>query len=59
MFVIFQRNKLTGNLTKINLQTFMQWKKRKIAEKVEKLEADQNKKRNELKQGKSLGVSKA
>ncbi|XP_030832320.1 zinc finger CCCH domain-containing protein 15 [Strongylocentrotus purpuratus] len=52
-----ERNKLTGNLTKINLQTFMQWKKRKIAEKVEKLEADQNKKRNELKQGKSLGVT--
>ncbi|XP_054756052.2 zinc finger CCCH domain-containing protein 15-like [Lytechinus pictus] len=52
-----ERNKLTGELTKINLQTFMQWKKRKIAEKREKLEADQNKKRNELKQGKSLGVT--
>ncbi|XP_072180806.1 zinc finger CCCH domain-containing protein 15-like [Diadema setosum] len=52
-----ERSKLGGTLTRITLETFMQWKKRKIAEKRKKLEEDQAKKRNELKQGKSLGVT--
>lgn len=52
-----ERAKLTGNLTKINLNTFMQWKRRKIDEKRKMLAEDQAKKRNELKQGKSLGVT--
>lgn len=52
-----ERNNLSGTFTKINLHTFMEWKKRKIIEKRKKLEADQKKKQSELRQGKSLGVT--
>ncbi|XP_072047966.1 zinc finger CCCH domain-containing protein 15-like [Amphiura filiformis] len=45
------------NLTKITLESFNAWKARKLKEKKSKYTADQKKKKDELKAGKSLGVT--
>lgn len=52
-----ERAALGPNQTKITLETFIAWKKRKIEERKEKLRQDEEKKRNEFKSGKNLGLS--
>ena len=57
LFFSIQRQKLGLQQTKITLETFLEWKKRKLADKKAKLESQMNKKKTDFKQGKSLGVS--
>ncbi|CAI4230114.1 unnamed protein product [Auanema sp. JU1783] len=45
------------NLTKITLQSFVAWKKKKLREKKEKEEADLKAKKEKIKAGKALGMS--
>ncbi|KAJ8019407.1 Zinc finger CCCH domain-containing protein 15 [Holothuria leucospilota] len=52
-----ERAKLGPNQTKITLETFRAWKKRKIEEKKEKLAQEQKKKKNDFKEGKALGIT--
>ncbi|PIK59500.1 putative zinc finger CCCH-type containing 15 [Apostichopus japonicus] len=52
-----ERAKLGPNQTKITLETFRDWKQRKIEEKKRKLEQDQTKKKNDFKEGKALGIT--
>ncbi|KAG9340987.1 hypothetical protein JZ751_020181 [Albula glossodonta] len=55
--IAFQRSALGPNVTRITLETFLAWKKRKRQEKVAKAEQDMEKKRADFKAGRSLGVS--
>ena len=55
--VEIERSKLTYNLTKITLETFLAWKKRKIMEKQAKEKKDIDRKKAEFKAGKNLGLS--
>lgn len=43
--------------TKITLETFLAWKKRKLKEKQQKAIKDEEKKRNDLKAGRQVGIS--
>ncbi|KAI1898175.1 hypothetical protein AGOR_G00069640 [Albula goreensis] len=52
-----ERSALGPNVTRITLETFLAWKKRKRQEKVAKAEQDMEKKRADFKAGRSLGVS--
>lgn len=52
-----ERAALGANQTKITLETFIAWKKRKIEERKERLRKEEEKKRNEFKSGKNLGLS--
>lgn len=52
-----ERAALGPNQTKITLETFIAWKKRKIEERKEKQRQDEEKKRNEFRSGKNLGLS--
>ena len=53
-----QRTKLSSkNLTKITLETFNAWKAKKIKEKKKKQQEEMKKKKDDVKLGKSLGVS--
>ncbi|XP_033101742.1 zinc finger CCCH domain-containing protein 15-like [Anneissia japonica] len=53
-----ERAKLaSSNLTKLTLESFTAWKKRKIAEKKRNFEEKMTKKKNDFKQGKALGLS--
>lgn len=52
-----ERAGLGQEVTKITLETFLQWKERKRKEKIAALEAEQSKKRADFKSGKMLGIS--
>lgn len=52
-----ERAQLGSNLTKITLDSFMEWKKRKLSEKKETLARELAKKKSDFKAGKALGVS--
>jgi len=54
-FIETERAKLGGNLTKLTLETFLEWKKRKLKEKKEKFEKEQAKKKDEFKSGRIVG----
>lgn len=43
--------------TRITLETFLAWKKRKLKEKEQKAIKDEEKKRNDLKAGRQVGIS--
>lgn len=43
--------------TRVTLESFIAWKKRKIEEKKEKIRKEEEKKRNEFKSGKNIGLS--
>lgn len=43
--------------TKITLETFLAWKKRKLKEKKEKALKDEETKRNDFKAGRQVGIS--
>jgi hypothetical protein len=56
--VFFQRNALSSkNLTKVTLESFVAWKKRKLREKKTKLAEEDRRKRTNYKTGKQLGLS--
>lgn len=52
-----ERASLGSNLTKVTLESFVLWKKRKLREKEEKLAKDEEKKRQDYKAGKQVGIS--
>ncbi|KAG7283518.1 hypothetical protein CRUP_012578 [Coryphaenoides rupestris] len=52
-----ERAALGPNVTRITLETFLAWKKRKRQDKVERAMEDMEKKRADFKAGRSLGVS--
>lgn len=52
-----ERAALGANVTRITLETFLSWKKRKRQEKIAKAEQDKERKKADFKAGKSLGVS--
>jgi len=52
-----ERAALGSNLTKVTLQSFVAWKKRKIEEKKQTLAAAEEKKRTDFKAGRSVGLS--
>lgn len=52
-----ERAALGANVTRITLETFLAWKKRKRQEKILRNEQDMEKKKADFKAGKSLGVS--
>ncbi|XP_063069114.1 zinc finger CCCH domain-containing protein 15 [Engraulis encrasicolus] len=52
-----ERAALGPNVTRITLETFLAWKKRKRQEKIARAEQDLEKKKADFKAGKSLGVS--
>lgn len=54
-FIETERAKLGGNLTKLTLETFLEWKKRKLKEKKEKFEKEQAKKKDDFKSGRIVG----
>lgn len=49
-----ERKQLTGDLTPVTFETFIAWKKRKIAEKKEKYNKEMNKKKEDFKTGRLL-----
>ncbi|XP_047137743.1 zinc finger CCCH domain-containing protein 15 isoform X1 [Hydra vulgaris] len=49
-----ERNALTGNLTPVTYESFMAWKKQRIADKKDKYESDMKKKKEEFKSGKGI-----
>lgn len=53
-----ERASLGPNVTKVTLETFLAWKKRKVEEKKQQLIKDEEKKRNEyVKHGRHVGLS--
>ncbi|KAF7410526.1 hypothetical protein HZH68_004907 [Vespula germanica] len=52
-----ERANLGPNQTKITLETFLAWKKRKLQEKKEQAIKDEEKKRNDYKAGRQVGIS--
>jgi len=53
-----ERAALGPNVTKVTLETFLGWKKRKVEEKKQQLVKEEEKKRNEfVKHGRLLGLS--
>ena len=52
-----ERAALGSNTTKVTLETFLAWKKRKIQEKKDKLAADEERKKNDFSKGKQFGIS--
>ncbi|GLH04292.1 Zinc finger CCCH domain-containing protein 15 homolog [Gryllus bimaculatus] len=52
-----ERAALGSTLTKITLETFIAWKKRKLKEKKEAALREEEKKRNDYKAGKQIGIS--
>lgn len=52
-----ERKKLGPNTTKVTLETFTQWKNKKLKEKKDKLIESTKKKKRDFKQGKLLGYS--
>lgn len=52
-----ERAALGPKQTKVTLETFLAWKKRKIEEKKDQLKKDEDKKRSEYKAGRQAGLS--
>ncbi|KAG7330731.1 hypothetical protein KOW79_004700 [Hemibagrus wyckioides] len=52
-----ERAALGPNVTRITLETFLAWKKRKRQEKIAKAQQDMERKKADFKAGKALGVS--
>lgn len=52
-----ERSKLGYNLTKITLESFLAWKKKKIKEKQEQDKTEMDRKKAEFKAGKNVGLS--
>ncbi|XP_077264421.1 zinc finger CCCH domain-containing protein 15 homolog [Temnothorax americanus] len=52
-----ERANLGPNQTKITLETFLAWKKRKLKEKQEQAIKDEEKKRSDYKAGRQVGIS--
>lgn len=52
-----ERAALGSNTTKVTLETFLAWKKRKIQEKKDKLAADEERKKTDYSKGKQFGIS--
>lgn len=52
-----ERANLGANQTKITLETFLAWKKRKLKEKKEQAIKDEEKKRSDYKAGRQVGIS--
>ncbi|XP_056635317.1 zinc finger CCCH domain-containing protein 15 homolog [Diorhabda carinulata] len=52
-----ERAALGSKQTKVTLESFLAWKKRKIQEKKDQLQKDEDKKRNEFKAGRQVGLS--
>lgn len=52
-----ERANLGPHQTKITLETFLAWKKRKLKEKEEQAIKDEEKKRNDYKAGRQVGIS--
>lgn len=52
-----ERAALGSNQTKVTLETFLAWKKRKIQEKKDQLKKDEDKKRSDFKAGRQVGLS--
>lgn len=52
-----ERANLGPNQTKITLETFLAWKKRKLQEKKEQAIKDEEKKRNDYRAGRQVGIS--
>ncbi|XP_063976329.1 zinc finger CCCH domain-containing protein 15 homolog [Diachasmimorpha longicaudata] len=52
-----ERANLGSNQTRITLETFLAWKKRKLTEKKEKAIKDEEKKRSDYKAGRQVGIS--
>lgn len=52
-----ERANLGPNQTRITLETFLSWKKRKLTEKKDKAIKDEEKKRNDFKAGRQVGIS--
>lgn len=52
-----ERAKLGGNLARITLETFLAWKKAKIREKQDSEQKERDRKRDEFKAGRSIGLS--
>lgn len=55
-FLSLQRSALGPNVTKITLESFLAWKKRKRQEKIDKLEQDTESRKADFKAGKALVV---
>ena len=51
-----ERAALGSNLTRVTLESFISWKKRKIQEKKESMQKDEDKKRADFKAGRQVGV---
>ncbi|XP_011180134.1 zinc finger CCCH domain-containing protein 15 homolog [Zeugodacus cucurbitae] len=52
-----ERAALGSNQTRVTLETFLAWKKRKIQEKKEKMAAEEEKKKSDFSKGKQFGIS--
>lgn len=52
-----ERAALGFNVTKVTLESFLKWKERKKKEKIEKLQAEQEKKKADYKAGRTVGIS--
>lgn len=52
-----ERAALGSNQTRVTLETFLAWKKRKIQEKKDKMAAEEEKKKNDFSKGKQFGIS--
>lgn len=52
-----ERSKLPHDLPKLTLETFLQWKKRKIEERKAKLAKEEAEKKAEFKAGRNIGLS--
>ncbi|XP_002741701.1 zinc finger CCCH domain-containing protein 15-like [Saccoglossus kowalevskii] len=52
-----ERAKIGANHAKITLESFLEWKRSKLEQKKEKFNTQMKKKKEDFKQGKSLGIS--
>lgn len=52
-----ERASLGSNTTRVTLETFLAWKKRKIQEKKDKLAAEEERKKSDFSKGKQFGIS--
>lgn len=52
-----ERNALGSTVTKVTLESFLLWKKRKIQEKKDKLAKEEDQKKKDYKSGKQFGLS--
>ncbi|XP_017126494.1 zinc finger CCCH domain-containing protein 15 homolog [Drosophila elegans] len=52
-----ERAALGANQTRVTLESFLAWKKRKLSEKKAKMIADEERKKNDFSKGKQFGIS--